>query len=411
MIEKFLEHERRHSDPERTTTIMNTLPEREEQPNNISEEDFPAYLERETGKPSGRSLSLSPSGSSLGLSLGTERSWTVASSMETLITEPSDSVRKSSSDISLATESPHGTRSNSLQSQAGLILENSTGKASTHPRTPRKIPSEAPLVAPAYKPKGRLAELAACRAAGQKHHGLRIEDLKVSNQDNSNSSELTTEAIDPSSNSNCDADSEMSDTSSEPPAQINRGEVTFTTPQYESRYLSTRIPKKEAIDEDGGSVYSCPSGSGSAVKGDGVGVFEMDGVELNEELPVEPISALKSRFTATGLSKVCVPKSAMGKYLIGPDATREECRRLSPPGCSANKTSSPKELRLLGLTMEDLFIDPLTGEWKEPDQSTGGVAELSRKYVALGRAMWEKGELKCKQNSSNKSWFDSPSGR
>ncbi|KAF8445207.1 hypothetical protein BGX38DRAFT_1143554 [Terfezia claveryi] len=152
-------------------------------------------------------------------------------------------------------------------------------------------------------------------------------------------------------------------------------------------------PKKNVFesDEDGGSVYSRPTGFTNTQ-----GFRPMDSLEDEEDhwdVSTGSPSLRRTQQIRRGSRRTSVPNSAVGRNSAGRDANWGEAMKTSPASTTSSTSRIPKELRMLGLTMEELFLDPISGDFIEPDRSIGGTAELRRKYEIEGREAWKHGEL------------------
>ena len=213
----------------------------------------------------------------------------------------------------------------------------STTSDSTAALIPKKGTAPPPIPKrPTYKPGGRLAQLAAARAASSSK------------------------------------------------------EASNKVPMNPSTSASTVDPIQEVIPSTGseGGVIESP-GQGQC--------FEIprqeNAVEADEDSKVLDIEVKL-------LKKVNVPKGVVGRYLAGPEASREDIIQLSPSATNSLLEKDPKELRLLGLTLGDIFIDPHTGEFAGPDRSIGETNSLRMRYEKVARKKYENGELQMRSPAS-----------
>ena len=322
------------------------------------------------------------------------RLWSVSSSAPALeLADGSLFVEPNTSIPSIKTQSSDTSRNSSEETKADT---SASSVPSDGPQS-KKINPVAAMIPKAefkvtgadrerYRPTGKLASLFAAHAAGviftetetlqgilQKgKQAVRDEAERASKRESTTSAESK-------------EDTSMDDVKIEiegvkPYSALRRNDPFIT-------------PKKNVFEknEDGGSVYSRPSGFTSTHNS----FRRMDSLEDKEDQDASIGSPRLGRTQQVRRNsrKTSVPSSAVGRYIAGPDASREEIIKTSPASTASLTTRGPKELRMIGLTMEELFLDPTTGDFIEPDRSIGGTAELRRKYEIEGREAWENGEL------------------
>jgi len=170
-------------------------------------------------------------------------------------------------------------------------------------------------------------------------------------------------------------------------------------------------PKDDICDEDKdvASEYSHPTGFNNSERE----CREMDSLyHEKDRVPTGPQPIRRAEEIRRNATRTRAPSSAFESYIAGEDARPGEGTKISlgstviltarksrevpkislasPVSCTPR---GPKELRMLGLTMEEIFLDPSSGDFIEPDSSVGGIAQLRRKYETEGREAWIKGEL------------------
>ena len=296
--------------------------------------------------------------------------------------------------------------------------EGSTGKSCTTDYTltgpEKRQPPPIPTTRPPYRAGGRLAQLAAARAAGKTFptkeslNEVPMGPVAMHETPRKDSSGSTTSgssaAIDPKKGMT-------------PPPVPNRpsyragGRLAQLAADREERASKEALNKVasnlsttgESSTTLGGERDYCesttsgpaPSSAGSegqATPSPGkeqcVGVLTReDAPEADEDCKAQDIKFKSSR-------KVNVPKGAVGRYLAGPEASREDIIQLSPEAANSLLEKGPKELRVLGLTLGDIFLDPHTGKFTGPDRSIGETNALRKKYEHIARKQYENGELK-----------------
>lgn len=300
--------------------------------------------------------------------------------------------------------------------------KSSTGKSYTtndvlEPRQPPPVP----MTRPPYRAGGQLAKLAAARAAGMtfpSKESLRNvlmspiqETLETTRKDSSES--------DPNGSA-ATIDSKKAMT---PPPVPKR-------PAYRAGGRLAQLAAARAASSSREALINKvpmnPStmGENSTTPGKEGGYSEST-TNLSA-LPVDPEQEIKDRVTVSSsqgqcsrtfrqenapevdqdskfpdimvksLKKVNVPQGAIGRYLAGPEASREDIIELSPSAANSLLAKGPKELRLLGLTLGDIFIDPHTGDFAGPDRTIGETNSLRKRYEKVARKKYENGELQMK---------------
>lgn len=234
---------------------------------------------------------------------------------------------------------PKGGSSESTTS--GSIAALNPKKGATPPPIPKR---------PTYKPGGRLAQLAAARAAS-------------SSKEASNKVPMNPRTMDEN-------------------LTISGGEGDISDPTT-SGSASTVDPIQEVITSAGsegrGQCFEIPR--------------QENALEADEDSKVLDIDVKL-------LKKVNVPKGVVGRYLAGPEASREDIIQLSPSAANSLFEKGPKELRLLGLTLGDIFLDPHTGEFTGADRSIGETNSLRMRYEKVARKKYENGELQMRSPES-----------
>ena len=240
-----------------------------------------------------------------------------------------------------------------------------------------------------YKPTGKLALLLAARKAGivftetETLQGILEKGRKAVSDESERASKLES-----ATSGQSDDGTSMDD------AQLELEGVGPYKAHWRNDPFTT--PKKNVFagGEDNNSVYSRPSGfTGTGSRSRGMGSLKDEGYRgISAGSP--PLR--RTQQIRRNSRRTSAPNSAVGRYIAGPDANQEEVTKTSPASTISLTARVPKELRMLGLTMEELFMDPETGDFIEPDRSIGGTAELRRKYETEGRGAWVNGELSMK---------------